>query len=130
MAKISKDFSQTGITPRNKPGVDLYHQRRRMKTYTVTELELNTVSSLNTGCSFGIGMSTLFFGAGIGFVAARVTIDMDKALPEAKVLLGFPGMALVFGLSAGFAVYAFICYKCSGGMIDTIKRESEDDIQT
>ena len=101
-----------------------------MKTYPVTELEVNMISSFNSGCTFAIGMASLFYGAGIGFIAARASIDMDHALPEAKLLFGFPGMVLVFGLGTAFALYALSCYLRSGGMTEAIKKECEEETQT
>lgn len=129
MANLSSGAPQ-GYIPKKKGVLDVLHKRRRMKTYTVTELELDTVSNLNSGCTFAIGMASLFIGSGLGFVAARVALDMNTAPAGAKLLFGFPGMALVFGLGLGFAIYAGVCYFRSGGMTETIKKESEDEVQT
>jgi hypothetical protein len=130
MAKLSTSpGGQPNYGSKKKALLEVDHRKRRMKAYTVTELEINTISSLNTGCTFGIGMATLFIGAGLGFLSARESIDMDKAPAEAKVLLG-SGMGAVFLLGLAFAVFAAICYFRSGGMIDTIKKESESEVST
>jgi hypothetical protein len=120
---------QPTSAPKKKGVLDVQHQRRRMKTYTVTELELDTMSTIRGGCAFSIAMATWLIGTAIGIWISRAFADPKTLTAEAKVLNG-PCASIIFWVGMAFAVFATISYFRAGGMVKTIKRESEEDVST